>query len=269
MLLLFAVQHCNRLWVEVCAFSTIYVDALNHFGRICILCSIPQQCLTCSVSLSHACALLPALLLCLGSRCGASLVGLSAGCSSCKWDICSSCMHELRTQQQEEPPQHSHKRQRQQQQPASTSQRVNSSGRGHQGGSSSSTPFVWQCCSPACPSLQQQQQKSSAAVSGGQLVRSPAGAPLKLMLQLPENIVTPGQHNQQQLRQQEQQQQQGQPQQQQQQQPELVGARALASLFQRLEDLAQVGFCVYCVRHQLLTPGFQLLAQRHDIRPGC
>jgi hypothetical protein len=124
-------------------------------------------------------------------RCGSNVVGLSARCCRCQWDMCSKCMQELRQQQQQQSP-----GQRGRSHSSSPDSNGTSSRQpGSSNGSSSQPPFVWTCCCPTCPGApqQQQQQQQSSGLSGGRLWCLPGAAPLQLLLQLPRDLVKPQQ----------------------------------------------------------------------------
>jgi hypothetical protein len=112
------------------------------------------------------------------------VVGLSASCGACSWDLCSTCLQELRSQQQQQG-----------QQPRACRRAQDSSGGSTGASSSSSTkqPFVWTCGSPDCPSVTQQQPKqqrlSSHRLAGRQVSCGPGPAPLNLLLHLPQDVL--------------------------------------------------------------------------------
>lgn len=128
-----------------------------------------------SPSASPAC---PPVNCCIPDRCGTNVVGLSASCGACSWDLCSTCLQELRSKQQG------------QQQRAC---------RRAQDSSSTKQPFVWTCCSPECPSVTQQQPKqqrhSLQRLTGRQVSCGPGSAPLNLLLHLPQDVLHEQQHS--------------------------------------------------------------------------
>lgn len=132
----------------------------------------------------------PSLVICCtAARCGTNVVGLSASCGVCPLDLCSTCLAELRSQQQ-------------QSQQARACRRAHDSSSGGRAGAGSSTkqPFVWTCCSPECPSVIQQQQpkqqrQSLRSLDGRRSSCMSGSAPLNLLLHLPQDVLQDQQHS--------------------------------------------------------------------------
>ncbi|KAF6251790.1 hypothetical protein COO60DRAFT_583077 [Scenedesmus sp. NREL 46B-D3] len=96
-------------------------------------------------------------------RCGTNLVGLAANCGSCGWDLCTSCMKELRQQQQQ---------QQQQTQQADGSGACSAA-------AAAAVPaddkFQWTCCNPNCSGCSVQQPAAAAGAAAGDADAAAAG----------------------------------------------------------------------------------------------